>query len=93
MKTKLMALKPYVIPALVITTLVVTTGAAFAAPVADSTPTLSIDFTSALSTIFSYASMIFAALVPIAAIGIGFRFGGTLLEWVGRMLGDALRFR
>lgn len=87
---RLQALKPYIVPSLVIIALVVSAAPTFAA---DSTPTLSIDFTSALSTIFSYASMIFAALVPIAAIGIGFRFGGTLLEWVGRMLGDALRFR
>ncbi len=90
MKKIYRALKPYILPTLVVVALVVSAAPAFAV---DSTPTLSIDFTSALSTIFSYASMIFAALVPIAAIGIGFRFGGTLLEWVGRMLGDALRFR
>ena len=89
-KTLYQAYKPYVVPALVVAVLVCSTAPAFAA---SSTPTLDIDFTAALGTIFSYASMIFAALVPIAAIGIGFRFGGTLLEWVGRMLGDALRFR
>ena len=77
--------------ALMLTALVVTpTAATFAA---DSVPTLNLDFTSALATIFSYASMIFIALIPVAAIGIGFRFGGSLLSWVGDMLGDALRMR
>ena len=89
-KTVYQGLKPYLLPTLIVVALVVSAAPASAA---DSAPTLNIDFSAALSTIFSYASMIFAALVPIAAIGIGFRFGGTLLEWVGRMLGDALRFR
>jgi hypothetical protein len=69
---------------------------ALAVPVmvgASSVPTLDIDFSSALTTIFDYAEMIFAALIGIAAIGIGFRFGGALITWVGGMLGDALRFR
>ena len=65
----------------------------FAAPLGVSVPTLDIDFTAALQTIFDYAMMIFTALIPIAAIGIGFRFGAALLGWVGDMLGSALKFR
>jgi len=65
----------------------------FAAPLGVSVPTLDIDFTSALQTIFDYATMIFGALIGVAAIGIGFRFGAALLSWVGDMLGSAFKFR
>ncbi len=77
--------------AMIITIAVATPGAFCFAD--SSTPTLNLDFTGALGTIFSYASMIFVALIPVAAIGIGFRFGGSLLSWVGDMLGDALHMR
>jgi hypothetical protein len=96
MKAKLFktykTLQPYLIPAMLVMALTVTAAPALAAPLV-STPSFSIDFSSALQTIFDYASMIFTWLIPIAAIGIGFRFGGSLLEWVGGMLGNALRFR
>lgn len=58
-----------------------------------STPTLDIDFTSALSTIFDYAELIFGVLIGVAAIGIGFRFGLALISWVSDMIGQAFRFR
>lgn len=56
-------------------------------------PSLSLDFTTALQSIFDYAVMIFTALLPVAAIGIGFTFGIALLSWVGNMIGNAVRFR
>jgi len=56
------------------------------------TPTLDIDFEAALVVIFDYASMIFAALIGIAAIGIGFNFGLGLIGWVSKMISQAVKF-
>jgi hypothetical protein len=56
------------------------------------TPTLNIDFEAALVVIFDYASMIFAALIGIAAIGIGFNFGLGLIGWVSKMISQAVKF-
>lgn len=58
-----------------------------------SLPLPSFDFSGALALVFAYASQIFTWLIPIAAIGIGFRFGGNLLAWVGDMLSSAMHFR
>ena len=55
------------------------------------TPTLSLDFDAALSYIFQYAQMIFDALLPVAAIGIGFTFGIALLSYVGSMISKSIR--
>ncbi len=68
--------------------LVVTTGTSSAAGLV-SGPTLDIDFSTALQTIFDYASLMFAALLPIAAVGIGLKFDSRLLEWVGDIVGKA----
>ena len=52
---------------------------------------LDLNFDGALTKIFDYAEMLFTPLVSIAAIGIGFRFAGDLVRWVGDMLGGAFR--
>jgi hypothetical protein len=52
---------------------------------------LDLNFDGALIKIFDYAEMLFTPLVSIAAIGIGFRFAGDLVRWVGDMLGGAFR--
>lgn len=55
-----------------------------------SSPSLNIDFAPALDSIFYYATMIFSGLIGIVAIGIGFQFGIGLLNYVGKMITQAL---
>lgn len=71
------------------------TGAASAAPLAASTPCLDIsnEISAAIQIIFDYGKMIIVALMGVVAIGTGFRFGGSILMWIGQMLGDAFHLR
>lgn len=55
------------------------------------TPTLNLDFDSMLSYVFTYADMIFSALSPVVAIGVGFAFGLGLLGYVANMISKAVR--
>lgn len=59
--------------------------------IALSTPTLNLDLTSVLQTMFDYASTIFSALGPVTGIGVGFALGVALLGWVGSMIIRAFR--
>jgi hypothetical protein len=79
-------------PALGPTTAALGKGAAALFAPVPTTPTLDIDFSAALVTIFDYASMIFAALIGVAAIGIGFNFGLGLIGWVSKMISQAVKF-
>lgn len=56
----------------------------------DTLDSLSDAMTGSINNIFVYAVMIIGPLMAVAAIGIGFKFGGRLVEWVGDMIGGAL---
>jgi len=54
-----------------------------------SLPDLTPYIESAINSSFSYGLMIFGALIGVAAVGIGFRFGLGLINWVGNVIGNA----
>jgi hypothetical protein len=59
---------------------------------APSIPPLNLNMEYALTVIFDYAVMVFGSLIGVAAIGIGFKFGLGLIQWVAKMLGSVLSF-
>jgi hypothetical protein len=58
--------------------------------VAQSTPVLDLDLSALLDVVFTYASMMFTNLLPIAGVGIGISFGIALVAWVGNLIRSAL---